>query len=311
MATPRIEPFADAHVDAAAELLAERHARHRAAEPLLPGDVDFRAQVESEWRSEGASGVAASRDGKVVGYLVARPNTYAEGRSWMLAGIGGHALDDDPELARDLYAAAAARWVEAGHRRHAVFLPSFDRNLIDAWFRLEFGASSVLAMRETEALTPVDADVEIRLGEPSDLDVSARLDAAMRDSMRPAPSFSDTEDWTHEQYVEDWRETWTDEQVVHFVAARGGRVVGHALLYRRPHDLRVPRDSIDLAGASTLPELRGSGVGLALTHHVISWAHERGIPVMVTDWRMTNLLASRFWPRRGFRPAFLRLYRHI
>jgi hypothetical protein len=32
---------------------------------------------------------------------------------------------------------------------------------------------------------------------------------------------------------------------------------------------------------------------------------------MVTDWRVTNLLSSRFWPARGFRTTFLRLYRHI
>jgi hypothetical protein len=32
---------------------------------------------------------------------------------------------------------------------------------------------------------------------------------------------------------------------------------------------------------------------------------------MVTDWRMTNMLASRFWPKRGFRVTFLRLYRSI
>jgi hypothetical protein len=32
---------------------------------------------------------------------------------------------------------------------------------------------------------------------------------------------------------------------------------------------------------------------------------------MVTDWRETNLLASRFWPKRGFRRTFLRLYRSI
>jgi hypothetical protein len=32
---------------------------------------------------------------------------------------------------------------------------------------------------------------------------------------------------------------------------------------------------------------------------------------MVTDWRETNLLSSRFWPGRGFRRSFLRLYRSI
>jgi hypothetical protein len=38
---------------------------------------------------------------------------------------------------------------------------------------------------------------------------------------------------------------------------------------------------------------------------------DEGYECMVTDWRVTNLLASRFWPRRGFRPMFLRLYRSI
>ena len=83
----------------------------------------------------------------------------------------------------------------------------------------------------------------------------------------------------------------------HFVAERDGTIVGHILLYRRPPDLRVPEGSIDLADASTAPEERGTGVGLALTHHVLAWAHEHGYEVMTTDWRMTNLLASRFWPR--------------
>jgi hypothetical protein len=40
-------------------------------------------------------------------------------------------------------------------------------------------------------------------------------------------------------------------------------------------------------------------------------AVEEGYRTMVTDWRVTNLLASRFWPNRGFRTSFLRLYRSI
>jgi hypothetical protein len=32
---------------------------------------------------------------------------------------------------------------------------------------------------------------------------------------------------------------------------------------------------------------------------------------MVIDWRVANLLASRFWERRGFRPSFFRLSRSI
>ena len=42
-----------------------------------------------------------------------------------------------------------------------------------------------------------------------------------------------------------------------------------------------------------------------------AWAHEAGYSVMTIDWRVANLLASRFWLRRGFRPTFLRLSRSI
>jgi GNAT superfamily N-acetyltransferase len=68
---------------------------------------------------------------------------------------------------------------------------------------------------------------------------------------------------------------------------------------------------IDLAHAATLDDVRGSGVGLALTHHAFAWAHEQGFRSMTTDWRAVNLLSSRFWPKRGFRPQYLRLYRAI
>jgi GNAT superfamily N-acetyltransferase len=132
----------------------------------------------------------------------------------------------------------------------------------------------------------------------------------MHEAMQPSPSFSNVPLGTPEEVETEWRE---DDFSPHelFVAERDGAVLGHVLLYRRPHDLRVPRDAIDLAQGSTYPEARGSGVGRALTAHAIRWAHDNGYPSMVTDWRMTNLLASRFWPNRGFRPTFVRLYRSI
>jgi GNAT superfamily N-acetyltransferase len=303
----RIVPFADAHVDTAAKLLAARHARHREAEPLLPAEVDFRAQIEGEWSADGASGVFASRGDEAVGYLFGRPQK----TGWFTIGIGGHIVEGDAEVARDLYAAAAGAWVDAGHMTHAAFIPSSDGALLDAWFRLSFGASAVLAMRETTVEEPVDAGVTIRPGTPADLNASARLDRAMSESMLPSPSFSGLPAQTDEEYLDGWRDTWDDDTFKHFVAERDDVVVGHTLLYKRPADLRVPADSIDLAAASTSPELRGSGIGRALFAYAVTWAHEHGYPTMTTDWRMTNMLASRFWPKRGFRSTFLRLYRAL
>jgi hypothetical protein len=57
----------DAYLDPAADLLAERHRRHRAAEPLL-AETDAREALERAWRRDGASGSVALRGGEVVGY---------------------------------------------------------------------------------------------------------------------------------------------------------------------------------------------------------------------------------------------------
>jgi GNAT superfamily N-acetyltransferase len=305
MARLEVVPFADEHLDAAGELLAARHARHRQAEPLLPELEDPRAAVEREWREEGASGVFGDS-----GYVIGSPLEIHGGPTWLRIGIAGHAVEGDVEAVRDLYAAAAERWVDEGHTKHAVFVPSHDAQLVDAWFRLCFGASAALAMRETEAEEPFDAGVSIRHGTRDDYAEASRLELEMSAAMVPSPSFSDVPLQTQEEVLAEWNEGG-DEEYELFVAERDGRIVGQFLLYRRPPDLRVPESSIDLSQASTEPEARGTGVGRALTTHVIRWAHEHGYPVMTTDWRMTNLWASRFWPKRGFRPTFLRLYRSI
>jgi len=307
----QIRPFSDEHLDEAAQLLAARHERHRKAEPLLPEVTDFRAEIEREWRTEGASGVFATLGDEPAGYVIASPRAYGDSGTWLLIGIAGHAVRGDAELIRDLYATAAEAWTEDGHLRHGVFVPASDRALVDAWFRLTFGASGALAIRETTPEEPFEASVEIRRSTPDDLAAAARLEQAMTESMVFSPSFSTSTVPSTDAAEEEWRDTWDDDRFVHFVAERDGKVVGHTLLYRRPPDLRVPANSIDLAAASTEPEARGSGVGRAMTSHVLAWAHDSGFPVMVIDWRMTNLFASRFWPRRGFRTTFLRLYRHL
>jgi predicted N-acetyltransferase YhbS len=304
---PTIVPFADEHLEGAARLLAERHARHRAAEALLPAEVDFAAEIEKE-RDE-LPGVVALEGDEVVGYLVGkRREDHVGPHVWSF--IAGHAVRE-PELTRDLYAAVAGDWVDAGVTRHFAYVPYLP-DLVDPWFRLSFGASAALAARETAPEPPVEAGVVLRESTPDDVRAAAELERAMQESMVPAPSFGWTQPDEKATIVDEWADTWDrPETFRHFVAERDAEIVGHILLYRRPVDLRVPADSIDLAQASTRPSLRGTGVGLALTHHALRWAYEQGIPTLITDWRMTNMFASRFWPRRGFRPTFLRVYRSI
>lgn len=49
------------------------------------------------------------------------------------------------------------------------------------------------------------------------------------------------------------------------------------------------------------------------SHYAMALATDLGLvdASVVTDWRMTNLSASRAWPALGFRPTFFRLHRAI
>jgi GNAT superfamily N-acetyltransferase len=191
-------------------------------------------------------------------------------------------------------------------------VPTSERELVDAFFRLAHGLQFMLAVRETEAVGPVDFGGSIRLSTPDDLAAVADFDRILWTVLEASPSFSGR-DIEAQDFEAEWANLWDEPEFpLHVVAEREGRVVGHALLYDRPTgDLRVPERNIDLGHAATVPDVRGSGAGLALTAHILNWAHEQGYRSMTTDWRSVNLLASRFWPKRGWRPTHFRLYRAV
>ncbi len=298
MARLEIHPLSDLREEAA-ELLGERFARQRAAEPLLPEIENFAAHLPDE-------GHVATRDGEAVAYLGGAVDPETKMARWLFAG---HAARE-PEALRDLFAVQAA---EFGVSRFMLTVPATDDALVDVWFRLAFGCQAVWAVREVEPAEPVDFDGTIRLATPDDSDALIDFDELLYEHQGMTPSFSGFATPPRDELRAEWVEVWNGtEPFVPFVAERDGRLVGLLGLYRRPEgDLRVPQNNIDLAFATTRGEVRGSGAGLALTAHALSWAHEHGFRSMTVDWRSVNLLASRFWPRRGFRPQYLRLYRAV
>jgi ribosomal protein S18 acetylase RimI-like enzyme len=309
MSAAELRPFADEHLPGAARLLAERYARHRAAEPLL-AEGDARQAVERAWRREGASGTVALRGGEVAGYLLGQVGEarHFDRHAWVERA--GHAATD-PELVRDLYAAAAEAWLDAGARRHFALVPALDEAL-DPWYRLGFAQMHVEAARASGgAGGGLPAGLTIRRGGRDDIEAALRVNRLIASHQARSPSYAFLAEPSEQEERADWEETFAEPGVAYFLVERDGRVLGHSLLYPPGPDLGVPADAIYLASTATIPEVRGEGVGLALTEHVLAWAREAGHATVVTNWRATNLLASRFWSARGFRTVFIRMHRAI
>jgi ribosomal protein S18 acetylase RimI-like enzyme len=308
-----IHPFAEEHLDDAAALLAQRHRRHREAEPLLGDDHDYRAEIEALWNGDGASGAAATRAARLVGYLLGVRHDDARWGPNVWVDPAGYAVEEAEDV-RDLYRAAAARWFEEGRTRQYVITPASDAETLDAWHRLSFGHQHAMGIREVPEVPWPD---NVRPADERDLDELVDLAPLLSDYQAEAPVFGiglPRED--PEELRSELLEDLAKPEIGDLVAEQDGGIVGAFQLapveLSSTHaGLARPDGAVLLSWAATRPEVRGGGAGVALTQASFAWAREQGYRTMVTDWRETNLLSSRFWPRRGFRRSFLRLYRSI
>ena len=224
-------PFADEHLDGAAEVLAARHRRHRGAEPLLsPAFEDPAAAREllvAAYAADDASGSVAIDGSRVVGYLLGAPKGDLWGRNvWVESG--GHAVEE-PELARTLYAAAATRWLDEGRTAHYALLPSHDTALVQAWFRLAFGWQHTHAIRKPAPAGPVREGLVVRQPERSEIPQLARLDMVLTDHQALSPTFSGGPPDVYEERVADWEEDFDNPKFWNVVAEHDNAIVGSAV----------------------------------------------------------------------------------
>lgn len=311
-------PFADEHLDDAARLLSERHRLQRASEPLLAPRFeqhdDARQEVERLWTQPHASGAVAARSGRIVGYMLGIRKSDDPWGANVWVEPAGHAVEEAEDV-RDVYALAAARWVEEGRTAHYAVVPATDPALVDAWFRLCFGTQHVQALREAPE-TAAGLPAGVRHATRADIPALAALDLALPQHQVLSPVFASGGIQTLEEAVAEWEDSIDDAEFTNVVAELDGQVVGSAVACSVEKSsmhggVARPDDAGFLGFAAVLPEARGHGLGRALGEAVISWSAQQGYATVVTDWRMTNLLSSRTWPRLGFRPAFLRLHRIV
>ncbi len=211
------------------------------------------------------------------------------------------ALTDDAETIRSAYAEGAPAWPPL----HFAVARADDAAL-DPWYRLGFAQMHAYAVRPAGGETVEVAGVQLRRGGPDDLETALEIDRLIYRAQAEPPSYSSyaLDDGEHR---EAWTETLADDAVTYTVAVRDDRAVGHVTLYPDPVDERA----LHLASTAVVPDERGSGIGRLLTAFALSHAAERGFDRVRTNWRVTNLVASRYWPARGFELTQIRLVRRI
>ena len=310
-----IQPFPRTH-------LGRRRAARRA--PCAPprgraaaarGRSTFAPRSRRCGRARAPPVAVALRTAEVVGYLLGARRDEDLGRE-RLGRAAGHAVEEAEDV-RDLYAAAAEAWVEAGTDRA---LRARSGQPTPGSSTRGFGSASALsthtASRRSRRRHDVDVPdgVEIRGPARRRSTPLIDLDLALPTHQASSPVFSRRPLPTGRSRGRSGRGRSP------VTKRRARRIPGRTpvaccswvpIERSGEHTACAPGARGFLGFAATLPEVARLGIGLALTDTGFAWAAEHGYGSMVTDWRETNLLASRFWPRRGFRRTFLRLYRSI
>ncbi|MGZ8693965.1 MAG: GNAT family N-acetyltransferase, partial [Gaiellaceae bacterium] len=215
------------------------------------------------------------------------------------------------------YAAAAERWVDEGRVRQYVLVPAGDDAALAAWFRLSFGHRHSHGIQEPADREPaIPEGFSIRDPDLADIEQLIELDIALPHHQRRAPVFSGIAAPSREDSRAEWEKSVAAAEEHIVIGYHGDRPVSAISMIdwtksSLADGLMQVDDASFLGFAVTLPDVRGSGIGRALTEASLAWAAREGYGAVVIDWRETNLLASRFWPARGFRRSFLRLYRSI
>lgn len=319
-----IIPFHTDLIPAAGALLAQRHQRDRAALPELSVRFEDPAQartaVAAAWQRTGASGVAALNGGRLVGYLIGDlvVDPPWERSAWVRLAGCALAPDQSLELIRDLYAVLGVRWVASGCFAHFAVIPAADPGLAHTWFTLSFGIEQVHALAGLagfDLVGPADPPgVEIRRTGPNDRDTLAELSDVIWRYQVGAPVWGITLPESEAESRAGWAELVDDPTATVWLAFYQGEAVGCQGYFPAESfddDLLIPEQCTYLTVAGTREKVRGRGIGQALTRHGLVHAQTSGYHYCLTNWRSTNLLASRFWPRQGFHPAAYRLVRRI
>ena len=323
--TLAIVPFTADHFDAAAALLAARHRADRAWAPDLSARYEDCTAAASELRDllaeEGMAGVAALRNGGLVGFLLGKRELSHPTSAWAgmmrprSAEIPYAGWAAEPEQAAmvypQLYAALAERWVAGGVTAHYVTVP-LNRETADVWLDLGFGRFIEMGVRDTEPVAWSKAggsiDIEVRRAGPDDEEAVQTLLTEMLRAWSDPPTFVPFLPETEAARRQFTAVLLADPACPHWLALVDGRVMGMqvftepASAHWNVSKLQSPEDAVYLFLASTMPGARGTGVGSALLAQTMAWARGTGYERCAAHF-VTSTLAAVFWRARGFSPV--------
>jgi GNAT superfamily N-acetyltransferase len=298
----QLTTFQDEFLSEAAALFIANFRKQRQVTPLLPDLMEEPEKVINLLKGflHSTPGIAAFRDGRLVGYLSWLPiNRFRNmDRTGAFCPEWGHAVDEDgaASIYLAMYQKAAVQWNSAGCQVYAITLLAADQPAAKFWFWNGFGMIVINAIRSTQPLNlPKQESLVIRTAQPEDAETIALLEAehflhysAPPISMAPQP---------HEDAT-GYREFLRRLNCTVCLAWIGNNPVGYVRFEPQGFGAAAivrSETTIAISAAYTRLQFRGQGVAPALLEAGLQYYAEKGFNRCSVDFESTNPEASHFW----------------
>ena len=309
--------FTGDHLDAAAELLAQRQQGLRSLRPELPAvyteAAGCRELISALLERDGSHGVVARTDAGIAAYLLGFPRYEPIWGRACWSPIEGQAYDRSvgSDVMRDIYAVWSRHFVDHGFFRQYVYAPSDDAALLDTWFLTGFGKMQAQAVRDLDLDPPTGTSFTVRRVAPEDLDFIEPLLGLIPTGLVKSPAYAISLPGWFAELRGEYAEELANAASLYWLAEEDGQAIGLAGFAVDEPGVMVPEGAWYLQDAKTAPGARGRGVMRALVAAAFAEARAAGSRYCITDWRTASLPAHRTWTALGFMPTDFRLHRQI
>lgn len=315
--------FTKEMVGEAADLLAAQHGRNRRVLPFLPPRFEKQAEAEAAIASlldkKTTSGYAAVRGGKMVAYLLGETTIENWGRcGWIRLPGSARADEESVNTLQDLYVLLGDDWVRQGVFIHHSYQFTAEREVIEAWFSLDFGKERIEGVIDMGTITipavTLPEGIEIRRAGAGDENALGDMSDTIFRELAKAPYWHPTPPEVWPYLAEGWADLATDPEVKVWLAVEGEEVLGTLGFWdeeETAEGMLITPKMFTFSVAATREAARGRGIGSALTWTGLAHYRDEGYDYCYTNWISPNLSASRMWPRFGFKEAAYRLTRNI
>lgn len=299
--------------DGALALAIEAYRRERTRVSILPSIEPICLLPSIEKLIEAGNGVAAVRDGALLGFMAAVrvPGMFGAGDG-AFCPLTGHGMAEglEGQVWQELYNRAADLWTRRKMYSHAITIFAGEAELRNRLVFNGYGMRCADALREAGSIQGNGADggISILESEPRLYECAAEIHRKHNEYYRESPMFMPNAD---EDPVLEQVEWTSGDRCHEWIAFRGERPIGLMRLGPQGENFVSRQPSVtSIKGAYVVEDERASGVATRLLATVDSWARDHGYALLGVDYETINPLGRRYW-ERNFTPYTYSLVRRI